>query len=275
MDVISFKIFVIIGMLCTSIVGRLSEPWNPREYSCYNLMEKIDTLEKKLRQTSSELGTITQRQSGISTLLDEIPPFYHEKSLTVDELESGGWKMVFRATSSNGQSVHDAWVKRTGTSDVKPLTMTRSLSSHYRDPALDTWHNLAVKYVKFALYKGNREVAYVLFNGSGSSNLDWFTYSRVLLSSWPGLTSKEQYNIFSIDGILSGQTVIRRFLMNKRFEGCDKDRGYVAVIDGGSACAWDQHPSYPQFIYSDMNSDDFYDRRQFGLADYMVVFVYI
>ncbi|XP_052244307.1 uncharacterized protein LOC127853659 isoform X2 [Dreissena polymorpha] len=261
--------------MCTSIVCRLSEPWNPREYSCYNLMKKIDTLEKKLRQTSSELGTITQRQSGISTLLDERPSFYHEKSFTVDELESGGWKMVFRATSGNGQSVYDAWVKGTGTSDVKPLTMSRSLSSHYRDPAIDTWHNLAVKYVKFALYKGNREVAYVIFNGSGSSNMGWFTSSRVLMSSWPGLTSNVQYNIFSVDGHANGSTLMRRFHINKSYAGCDNDRGYVAVIDGGSACAWDQHPSYPQFIYSDMNSDDFYNRRQFGLADYVVVFVYI
>ncbi|KAH3725503.1 hypothetical protein DPMN_051347 [Dreissena polymorpha] len=86
--------------------------------------------------------------------------------------------------------------------------MCRSLSSHYRDPALDTWHNLAVKYVKFALYKGNREVAYVIFNGSGSSNMDWFTYSHVNLSSWPGLTSKGQYTVFSVSGdsheLLSG-----------------------------------------------------------------------
>ncbi|KAH3725502.1 hypothetical protein DPMN_051346 [Dreissena polymorpha] len=150
--------------------------------------------------------------------------------------------------------------------------MARSLSSHYRDPALDTWHNLAVKYVKFALYKGNREVAYVIYNGSGSTNLDWFTASRVLLSSWPGLTSNGQYNIFSIPGD-SRDNIKRRFLINRTYGGCANDRGYVAVIDDGSYCAWDQHPRYPQFIYSDMNSDDFYERRQFGLADYMAVLV--
>ncbi|KAH3725504.1 hypothetical protein DPMN_051348 [Dreissena polymorpha] len=151
-----------IFLLCESIVGRLSEA------SCQT--EKIDAIEKELKQTREDVRSIKQRQSGISTLLYDIPPFYHEKSLTVDELESGGWKMVFRATSSNGQSVYDAWVKGTGTSDVKPLTMSRSLTSHYRDPALDTWNNLAIKYAKFALYKGNSEVAYVIFNGSGSSN---------------------------------------------------------------------------------------------------------
>ncbi|KAH3725498.1 hypothetical protein DPMN_051342 [Dreissena polymorpha] len=142
--------------------------------------------------------------------------------------------------------------------------MSRSLSSHYRDLALDSWNNLAIKYVKFALYKGNREVAYVSFNGSGSSNTGWFTSSRVLLSSWPGLTSNGEYNIFSIDGYSSGSTHKRRFLINKPAAGCDNDRGYAAVIDGGSACSCDQHPSYPQFIYSDMNSDDFYNRRQLG-----------
>ncbi|KAH3725540.1 hypothetical protein DPMN_051385 [Dreissena polymorpha] len=74
--------------------------------------------------------------------------------------------------------------------------MSRSLSNHYRDPALDTWNNLAIKYVKFALYKGNREVAYVIFNGSGSSNLDWFTYSRVLLSfCQAGLVLRRKDNI--------------------------------------------------------------------------------
>ena len=151
--------------------------------------------------------------------------------------------------------------------------MVRSLSSHYRDPALDTWHNLAIKYVKFALYKGNREVAYVMFNGSGSSNMDWFTSTRVLLSSWPGLTSSGLHHEFSINGATIN-SINRRFLIT-RYGGCENDRGHVAVIDGGPGCEWDNHPSYPQFIYSEMNSDDFFNRRQFGLADYMAVFVYI
>jgi hypothetical protein len=34
-----------------------------------------------------------------------------QKVLFVEELEGDGWEMVFRASSSNGQNVHDAWTK--------------------------------------------------------------------------------------------------------------------------------------------------------------------
>ncbi|KAH3725542.1 hypothetical protein DPMN_051387 [Dreissena polymorpha] len=114
--------------------------------------------------------------------------------------------------------------------------MSRSLSNHYRDPVFDFWNNLAIKYVKFALYKGNSEVAYVMFNGNGSSNMDWFTLHGIehpgQTDTFRSLSETELEPRNHRSRLSNGSTLMLRFLINIRFEGCDNDRGYVAVIDG-------------------------------------------
>lgn len=152
--------------------------------------------------------------------------------------------------------------------------MARSLSSHYRDPGINSWSNIQVKYVKLALYKDTREVAFIVFNGSESTMLDWFSNKRVFTSSWSNLTAAGTYNVFS-----SNEHPRLRFFINVSYnvsDSCAGDRGYLAVIEGVSpSCNWEKQPRYPQFMYSDLNSDDFYDRKQFGRADYLSVFVYV
>jgi hypothetical protein len=55
---------------------------------------------------------------------------------------------------------------------------------------------------------------------------------------------------------------------------CPNDRGHLIVINSVAAnprCLFDDQPSYPAFIYSKYNSADFFQRRMFGTADFMVV----
>lgn len=194
--------------------------------------------------------------------------------LQTSALETNGWQLVFRAASGNGQNVYNAWMKGENTTEDKPPKMERSYFRHYRSREVINWSNLDIKYVKFALYEQNKEVASVIFNGIGSNIENWFDKNRIIYSSWSDLTINDDYNHFSIAGYNAG-TVDRRFHINKFYGGCEKDIGHIAVIDTGTvaACAWDQHPVYPQFLYTKINSADVWYKRQFGRADFMTIFI--
>ncbi|XP_052811302.1 uncharacterized protein LOC128238970 isoform X2 [Mya arenaria] len=194
--------------------------------------------------------------------------------MTVQYLERGGWKMVFRASAGNGKSVYDAWTKGTDTTTTKPVDMARSYSSHFREANLYyRWSSLNIKYVKFALYKDNLETAYIVFNGDGSTNTNWFNKTRVLESSWSDLTPDATYNIFSVIG---DNRNLRNFFINRKYAGCSGDIGHFVVSDGPKgSCAMDVHVRHPQFVYSDMNSADVWERKQFQRADYLAIYVKI
>lgn len=202
--------------------------------------------------------------------------FYRRRDvLTISELESDGWQMVFRGTSGNGKGVYDAWNEGANTNPDKPASMERTHGLHYRNNITNNWSNLGIEFVKFAFYDENKEVAYVIFNGKGSDLNNWFDKTRVLTSSWPDLTSDSSYNFFSIAGHYMPTRHDRRFFINKSYNSCPNDLGHMVVINSQTpaVCKWDNHASYPQFLYSQINSVDFWDRRMFGTADYMAIFI--
>lgn len=164
------------------------------------------------------------------------------------------------------------WISGSKTTSQKPLTMERSLDAHYRDKGIDTWTHHNIRYLKFALYKERREVAYVIFDAAGSSKSNWFAGSRVLSSSWPDLTAQSSYNYFSIEGFANYN---RRFYINRQHGGCDNDLGHVAVSEMPvKRCDWDTYPAYPQFLYSATSSVNRWNRLQYGQADYLAIFAY-
>ncbi|WAR04188.1 hypothetical protein MAR_019557 [Mya arenaria] len=192
-------------------------------------------------------------------------------ALRVAYLEEDGWQIVFRATAGNGQSVYDAWTNGTSTISVKPVDITRANSSHYmRKNLRSNWERYNIKYVKMAVYKDNREAAYVIFNGEGSTADDWFSPNNVVDSSWVDLMSSETHNFFSILGADDGR-VLRRFFINTLYRGCPGDIGHFAVIEEG-VCSFDKHARFPQFIYSNQNGADFWQNR-FAVVDYFCIFI--
>jgi hypothetical protein len=84
------------------------------------------------------------------------------------------------------------------------------------------------------------------------------------------------YNYFSIAGSYAAGNYERRFFINKAYGGCDEDIGHMVIseeIPPSKGCSWDNHPKYPQFLYSTINSVDVWNRGLFGRADYMAIFV--
>ncbi|XP_022111711.1 uncharacterized protein LOC110990945 [Acanthaster planci] len=121
----------------------------------------------------------------------------------------------------------------------------------YRNDSLHrAWRStdLNVRRVKLSLcdFIGCR--AEVLFNGTGSDILNWFTKDRLISSPWEDLKSTG-VNFFSIEG----DTVLdRRFFINDIYGGCPNDVGWLAVVESKTqaACEWERYSAYPVIVYS-------------------------
>lgn len=192
---------------------------------------------------------------------------------TANNFEIEGWELVFRATSGNDVDTYEAWISGKHTTSYKPTNMRRSCGVHYRDPAVDRWTQIGIQKVKISFFEFGNEVAYITFNGSGSDMTNWFSNDRLLSSSWCDLRSNSVFNYFTIVGDILYN---RRFFINRLYNGCDNDIGHIVVIDKGGPsrpCLFDQHPNYPQFLYSKISTAENWNRRLFGRADHLGIFI--
>ena len=100
--------------------------------------------------------------------------------------------------------------------------------------------------------KVGNELLQMIFNGRGSTKFDWMSESRLINNSrYEDI--RERSNFFSVEG--DGE-VNRRFYINKEYNGCDGDTGWVAMIPRISKpseptpCDWETSPIIPAFMYS-------------------------
>ncbi|XP_045166912.1 uncharacterized protein LOC123530224 isoform X2 [Mercenaria mercenaria] len=195
--------------------------------------------------------------------------------LTTKDLEQKGWRLVFLANSCNNRNVYDAWVKGNGTTKDKPAYLHRTHGPHYRDDTfVSAWTRDNNLLVKFAFYDRYSELARVIFDGRKANANEWFHPKRVLASTYSDLTRNSRYDYFSIAGrrTLNDE---RRFFINRNYGKCTNVAGHIVVLDTNDkgGCEWNRHPVYPQFLYSKINSVTVWDRRLFGRADFMAIFV--
>ena len=168
--------------------------------------------------------------------------------------------MIFQAQARNGASVYEAWVNGKGTTTTFPPEN----DMHYRNPAIDSWNNLDVKFVRLTLHDtDDEEVAFILFDGVRSDKMNWFAKHRISDSSWGQLNF---LNHASIGGAFQ-----RKFYVNVGFGGCENDHGYMYVVDGNLACAYERFTTSPQFLYSELPGGVRWDSRMYGQAEYMVI----
>ena len=235
---------------------------------CFGLQNRCSAIPKQLRLVKEQVN----RQ--IETLASQIEskgcsvPDYGDKSF-----ESGGWELVFRATAGNGVDTYEAWQSGKLTTSHKANDMRRSCGAHYRNPKVSRWSELKITKVKMSFFEHGKEVALIIFDGEGSDQNNWFSKDRLEASSWCDLNSNRKFNHFSIIGHEGHK---RRFFINYNYGGCDKDRGHTVIIDKDAIsrpCLFDHHPDYPQFLYSKISTADHWNRRMFGRADHLAIFI--
>ena len=186
----------------------------------------------------------------------------HPKYL--NKMDWSQWQVIFWAQARNSVSVYDAWVSGYGTTTTFPP----KIGMHYRYPAIDSWNNLDVKYVRLTLHdQHDEEVAFVLFDGVRSDKMNWFAKNRILDSSWAQLHYDSSLNHCSIKGYKN-----RRFHINAWHGGCENDNGFLQVHDvKDEGCTYERTENPPRFLYSEFPSGVRWDSRAYGEAEYMVI----
>ncbi|GFO15580.1 hypothetical protein PoB_004208500 [Plakobranchus ocellatus] len=120
----------------------------------------------------------------------------------------GDWTLVFRAQRRIGVSAYNTWTNSQATTDSPVLdtfphaclrlNYYGSCNRHFRSHIIDRWEN--IDKVKLSLISRDVQVAYILFNGTGSNNKSWFSQERILSSTWPNLASDNGLAIFNLFG---------------------------------------------------------------------------
>ncbi|XP_067684668.1 uncharacterized protein [Haliotis asinina] len=176
-----------------------------------------------------------------------------------DVLTWDGWTVVFRAQKHTGTSIYSAWLNDSIYHDhpllpprLQPgcfsLNTSRTCGDHFRSKIMSTWETAGIQLVKVLLMKNSQVRNEIIFDGTGTTKMSWFTPTRVINSTWTDLTTSA-FNVFRI----SGEPNTRRFQVSHSYAGCHIDVFWMVVVDGNdntNICFWDNPPVTPKLLYT-------------------------
>ncbi|XP_062616293.1 uncharacterized protein LOC134278009 [Saccostrea cucullata] len=161
--------------------------------------------------------------------------------------KEGPWTIAFKIQSNSGAHPLNAF-NDTGTQQERNVSFPAvcvSLNKEtgcdvpYRTGLIDDWEQLNVQNVLFSVTISSTSKQEIIFNGRDSTNIDWFSGTRVINSSWTDVTSTQTYLYF---GILGWQdTNVNRFWSIMRIHnGCPGDTGwFISSHSPSTGCSFD------------------------------------
>ncbi|KAL3873165.1 hypothetical protein ACJMK2_036315 [Sinanodonta woodiana] len=138
----------------------------------YKLFERLIRIEFAQREVEATLAELREK---FQTIPADIPRKLEDIRRLIDNKLKDPWKLVFRVTAGGGTNPYYAWRNGTGALDSDNCMMLypSSCTKYYRNKLLDTWTTWPIEKVKFALYQNHTQVAYIVFNGTGSDSKEW------------------------------------------------------------------------------------------------------
>ena len=83
--------------------------------------------------------------------------------------------------------------------------------NHYRNNRIfEKWgkKSTTIDKVAFVLFKGNKNVGHMIFNGRGSNNLNWFDKDKLISSSWKNLKVCAYIWLIMLKGLTVGRLIM-------------------------------------------------------------------
>ncbi|XP_025108802.1 uncharacterized protein LOC112572987 [Pomacea canaliculata] len=153
------------------------------------------------------LSSLLAYEQGATYLENEDSTYFQP---VTDTVRYDNWTLVFRVLAGSGQETYATWTRTglhhdhwLGSKDMKvgcvSMNSSKPCNTLFRSRLLDDWDKLKVKKVRVSLIKNSQQVN-IVFNGSGSGYLDWFSQYRVLESPWQDLFPNNSYLFFSVAG---------------------------------------------------------------------------
>ncbi|KAK3782553.1 hypothetical protein RRG08_028049 [Elysia crispata] len=184
------------------------------------------------------------------------------------------WRLAFRGTAKVGQPVYPAYEDGTGVKyymedACKTVNFHLPCTSHYRNnDALNHWKN--IDQVLFGIiYKGEM-VKTIFFKGEHTTYMNWYEPEHLLKSCWDDLPMGP-HKFFSIAG---DKKLLRRFFIQRNYDGCSKDAGWMVVSDQPpTPCPWETTTIFPIIKFAAGPKVENWSKGQALDADAFVIFL--
>jgi cysteine-rich repeat protein len=192
--------------------------------------------------------------------------------------DGGGWTMVFKISSGIGGDGNNLWTGAAMNESDPALLDLKKANKHYVSGFIANYWNKAgvvVTEVRTHVYKNAVMQKFWKYDGTTTTNINWFTNTRLTASSYPDLPAGP-FNYYAIAGDAGNG---RRWFINKQYGGCAVDAGWLIVDSAADPCSWETNVNAPamRILYapgvSFTNWQSAVDNNQIGFADVFVVFV--
>ncbi|KAK7503731.1 hypothetical protein BaRGS_00004854 [Batillaria attramentaria] len=249
--------------------GGADETRNKRSDDTSPLQVVVDTLSQQVTSLSAKFDAL---QNSVDARLATQQSACDAKVAALETKQSAALlennRVAFRVASGSGVSAYNSYV--TGSNCGCASNSYLSRDRYYRSSFLDSWPSCLIDTVRVTLIENGHEMAFVEFNGRGSTSTDWFSENRVLNTSWTDLRT-QPHNFFSIAGDPGNN---RRFFMEHSYGGCAADSGWLVVVEGDDGCTWGQGSALPIILYSKRSGAVLWEHTaDVGRADEMVITV--
>ena len=169
------------------------------------------------------------------------------------ETDDGGWTLVYKLSSAVGGDPYSLWsggpVNEADTGLLGPLKSDK----HYVSSFVGKFWNangVTLDQARVHIYRDGSLERFWTFGAGGSTKTSWFESPRLLASSYVDL-QKGPFNVFSIAGD-NWKGTGRRWFINKNYEGCGSDNGWLVVDTDWNYCSWETNKGSPaiRILYS-------------------------
>ena len=169
------------------------------------------------------------------------------------ETDDGGWTLVYKLSSGVGGDPYSLWsggpVNEADAALLSPLKSDK----HYVSSIVGKYWNangVALDQARVHIYRDGSLERFWTFGAGGSTKTSWFESPRLLASSYVDL-QKGPFNVFSIAGD-NWKGTGRRWFINKNYEGCGSDNGWLVVDTDWNYCSWETNKGSPaiRILYS-------------------------
>ncbi|GAB1610862.1 uncharacterized protein LOC115226398, partial [Argonauta hians] len=127
----------------------------------------------------------------------------------------------------------------------------------FRSPILDMWDRIHVYQIKLVVYKAERAVATLVFDGQNSTITSWWSADKLITSPWIDAVPRDHKYFF-----IGHESSQYAFKIRIDHSGCWRDEGWLAIVAKEASCGWSKSERYPHILYSPSNT-----KRRFDYAD--------
>ncbi|GAB1608503.1 hypothetical protein Ahia01_001134500 [Argonauta hians] len=184
--------------------------------------------------------------------------------------KSSEWIGIYSVSMGANSLIYESLMNQGNAADWNVMKCKSGFCpKFFRHPIIDIWDKLSIQEVKLVIYKKQKPVITMVFDGSGSTSEDWFSESRLKSSPWKDLKKGSATNF----AIAAGSRPRRRFYVINAGNGeCDQVTGWLAIRQSSFRCDWEEADRYPVIFYSGKQTKTLWKKER-EIADAMAIFI--